>query len=678
MNNRNTFVSHLWKGAIVLALLVLLIHLAPQETSSFKYYFEVGKPWGYELVTAEFDFPIYKTEAQLKQEEAEVMRDFSPYYMLDESVAGEQVSRLFHNVNGLVTETSYDTIVALMRRVYANGIINATEKEQWQKQLSSQVSLIDEARQATLIPLDKLPTPRQAYAEILSAATLTTQGNIKRLNASLYIVPNLVYDTLLSEQRRSDLINSISPTEGMVQKGEKIIDRGEVVTPELYQILTSLSRAYTEKDMHYKNVYSMTAEAVLMLYLLAMIIVYLLVFRPNVYNQSRNVLFFALLIAIEACLTYAILSYTSLSVYVVPYIWVPVLIRVFYDSRTALYMHIVTVLLISLIVPAPYEFVLIQLGVGMVAIGSLKDISQRSQLGRTAIYVVIAYSLLYTAQCLAAAGDWHQINRWMYVYFLINGLLVVAVYGLVFVIERLFGFVSSITLVELTNVNSSLMLEFAEKAPGTFQHSLQVSTLATEAAKRIGADALLVRTGALYHDIGKLANPQYFTENQQNGVNPLSEMSCEQAAQAVIAHVTDGVRLAEKNNLPKVIVNFILTHHGTSKVRYFYNTWINEHPGEKVDDALFSYPGPRPTTKETSILMMADAVEARSRSLEEFTPNAISEMVEQMVEAQIADGQFRLSPLTLKDIEDIKQVFKEKLLSMNHHRVVYPELKTED
>ena len=677
MKNRSTFLSHLWKATIVVALLLLLLQLAPRETGGFKYYYEVGKPWGYELVTAEFDFPIYKTDFQLQQK-TEVMRDFTPYYMLDESVFEEQRKLLRQNVNGMITETTFDTISDLMREVYEAGILNASEKEQWQKQQSLQVSLVNESRQASVIPLDVLLTPRQAYAELLSCATPTSQTNIKRVNVSLYIVPNLVYDTLLSEQRKSDLLNSISLTEGMVQKGEKIIDRGEVVTPDVFQILNSLSRAYTEKDMNYKNVWSMTGESLLMLYMLAMMMLYLLVFRRNVYDSARNVLFFSLLIAIEACMTCAILRFTELSVYVVPFIWVPVLVRVFYDSRTALYMHLVTILLISLIVPAPYEFALIQLGVGMVAIGSLKDISQRSQLGSTAVYVAIAYALLYTAQCLAVAGDWHLIDKWMYVYFVINGLLVVVAYGLVFVVEKMFGFVSSITLVELTNVNSSLMLEFAEKAPGTFQHSLQVSTLATEAAKRIGADTLLVRTGALYHDIGKLANPQNYTENQFNEVNPLLEMSDEKAAQAVISHVSDGIRLAEKHKLPKVIINFILTHHGTSKVRYFYNNWVNAHPGETPDETLFTYPGPRPTTKETGILMMADAVEARSRSLTEFTPQSISDMVEQMIGAQMAEGQFRLSPLTLKDIEDIKQVFKEKLISMNHHRVVYPELKTEE
>lgn len=370
-----------------------------------------------------------------------------------------------------------------------------------------------------------------------------------------------------------------------------------------------------------------------------------------------------------------LLRFTNLSLYLVPFAWVPIIVRVFYDSRTGFMAHLTTCLLVSLAAPAPYEFLTIQLIIGLIAVASLRDMSVRSQLATTAAYLFVAYTLLYTVFTIASTGSWQSINLWTYAFIFANSLLVLLAYGLIYLVEKAYGFISAITLVELTNVNSNLMIEFSQKAPGTFQHSLQVSNLATEAAKSIGANTLLIRAGALYHDIGKMPNAENFTENQTAGANPLSLMSYEEAAKLIIDHVSNGVQLARRHRLPQVIVSFIQTHHGTSKVRYFYNSWINAHPGEQVDESLFTYPGPNPFTKETTILMMADAVEARSRSLSVYTEESISDMVEQMISTQIADGQFADSPLSFKDIEKIKAVFKERIIQMNHHRIAYPEVK---
>lgn len=390
-------------------------------------------------------------------------------------------------------------------------------------------------------------------------------------------------------------------------------------------------------------------------------------------NNLSMVLFFNILMLIVVALACLSLRF-NLSVYLIPFAWVPILTRVFFDSRTALFLHFTTILIVSIVVPAPVEFFFVQIVVGMVAVSSLNDMTRRAQLVQTSAWIFGVQVVAYSAIIFAQTGVLSAINPWVYLYFFICALLTIGCYGLIYAFERVFHFISSITLVELTDINSDLLHTLAERAPGTFQHSMQVSNLATEAAKTVGANALLVRTGALYHDIGKITEPFYYTENQQGMENPLLEMEPIEAARVVMSHVQEGEKIARKNYLPEVIINFITTHHGTSLVRYFYNTYCNEHPNENVDTALFRYPGTKPTTKEGAILMMADAVEARSRSLSEFTEKNISDVVDQMIDAQIADGQFSETPLSFKDVEDIKRVFKTRIISINHHRITYPTL----
>ena len=407
---------------------------------------------------------------------------------------------------------------------------------------------------------------------------------------------------------------------------------------------------------------------------------YLYTYRRKLLDNLRNVLFFSILMALLISVAFLVLRYAAIGlIYLIPFAWVPIITRVFYDSRTAIFVHIITVLIVSIAAPAPYIFISLQIITGIVAVISLRDMTQRAQLAQTALFVVLVYSVVYTAITMLVTGNIMNVEYRYYLYFIINAVLVICAYGLIFLFERTFGLVSSITLVELTNVNSNLMLEFAEKAPGTFQHSLQVSNLATEAAKRIGAKVLLVRTGALYHDIGKMAHPECFIENQ-TGVNPLQSMNYVEAAKVIISHVEEGERIARKHHLPELIVHFIRSHHGTSVTRYFYNSAVNAAKSEgrtaaDVDRTDFAYPGPKPSTKEAAILMMADAIEARSRSLNELTEQSISEMVDQMIDAQVADGQFSETVLSFKDLEDIRAVFKQKLIEINHHRIVYPTIE---
>ena len=615
------------------ALAALSIYLAPKYSNPFKYHFEIGQPWAYGLVTAESNFAIYKTEAQLDIERQEVLRDYTPCYTLDTTA-----------------------------KQYAIYVLPLAEMDKLRSMGCTNVSVIDN-RVATQVPVSQLYTPKTAYE--------ATAQNIR---------PNLQYDSITSENMRQNLLSSISLTQGMVQQGEKIIDTGEIVSDRTYQILESLRRTVKEQNIsHRQSLTSTIGIAAYIIFLIILFVLYLRTYRRKLLDNLRNTLFFCILMGIIIAISFVVLQHTAVGlIYLIPFAWVPIITRVFYDSRTAIFIHLITTFIVSIAAPAPYVFISIQAIAGIVAVISLRDMTQRAQLAQTALFLFLIYSIIYTATTMLVTGDIMNVEYRYYIYFAINAVLVICAYGLIFLFERTFGLVSNITLVELTNVNSNLMLEFAEKAPGTFQHSLQVSNLATEAAKRIGAKVLLVRTGALYHDIGKMAHPEYFIENQ-TGHNPLQSMPYAEAAKVIIEHVTDGERIARKHRLPEVIIHFIKSHHGTSVTRYFYNSAVNQakEQGKTAQDVRkedYAYPGPKPHSKEAAILMMADAIEARSRTLNELTEDSISTMVDQMIDAQVADGQFAETKLSFKDLEDIRIVFKQKLIEINHHRITYPTI----
>ena len=612
----------IFRLSIFVVLAVVVVLMFPRYNNAFRYHYEIGKPWGYTTLTADFDFPIYKTDGQLEKDQQQLLSTFTPYF--------KYIPRAQREVKVVPLETM----------------------EWLQKEGYSRIAI-----QQTKYPVSEVYTPMTA-----------------RKKFGYDCATNLVLDTARTEDMRAKLLATVSPTQGLVQKGEKIIDKGEIVTERNYRILHSLRRAYEDESLgHRQRTLSIFGEAMLVTLFLCLFVIYLYVFRIAYLRSVATVSFFCLQMFIVIALACLALRF-NLSVYLIPFAWVPILTRVFFDSRTALFLHFTTILITSIVVPAPVEFFFIQIVVGMVAVSSLSDMTRRAQLFQTAAWIFLAQSVAYTALTFAQTGVWSSIDLWMYLYFFICGLLTVGCYGLIYMFEKMFRFISSITLVELTDINSELLHTLAERAPGTFQHSMQVSNLAAEAAKAIGANALLVRTGALYHDIGKMTDPIYYVENQTGSENPLLKMDPRDAAQVVISHVTEGERIARRNHLPEVVINFITTHHGTSLVRYFYNTYCNSHPNEKVDETLFRYPGSKPTTKEGAILMMADAIEARSRSLAEYTETAIAEAVNQMIDAQIADGQFAETPLSFKDVEDIRRVFISRLVAMNHHRISYPTL----
>ena len=607
-------------------LAAIIVILFPRYSNTFRYHFEVGKPWGYATLAADFDFPIYKTDDQMALEQQQLLSTFTPCYRY---IRGAQ------------------------RQVL---VISLQEREWLEKEGFGRLA-IAQSRVSKTYSLSEVYTPKSAFEHF-----------------GYDCAQNLERDTALTEQMLQKLFASLSPTQGLVQKGEKIIEKGEIITDRDFQILQSLRRAYEDESLGTRQrALSVAGQAILVFLYLALLVIYLYVFRLQYLRSTSTVLFFCLQMGIVIALACFALRF-KLSVYLIPFAWVPILTRVFFDSRTALFLHFITILIVSIVVPAPVEFFFVQIAVGMVAVSSLSDMTRRAQLFQTAGWILLAQTVSYSAISFAQTGEWNSIDWKIYIYFAICALLTIGCYGLIYLFEKLFRFISSITLVELTDINSDLLHALAEKAPGTFQHSMQVSNLAAEAAKTVGANALLVRTGALYHDIGKMTEPLYYVENQTGVDNPLLQMDPRDAAQVVIAHVSEGEKIARKNHLPEVVINFITTHHGTSLVRYFYNTYCNAHPDEKVDESLFRYPGSKPTTKEAAILMMADAIEARSRSLNDFSEESIRNAVNQMIDSQIADGQFSETPLSFKDVEDIRRVFTSRLLSMNHHRISYPTL----
>ncbi len=524
--------------------------------------------------------------------------------------------------------------------------------------------------------IDQLYTVKEAYEYLLNADTTHYKKKIlQQCNLNDYITPNLVYDEEKSEAAQKDLLSNISWANGFVLNGQKIIDRGEIVDEQTYNILESLRKEWEKRsDSVQEKRLTLAGQILYVGIFLFCFMAYLELFRADYYERKGTLTLLFALIVFFPVLSSIMVEQNLSSIYVVPFAMIPIIVRVFLDSRTAFMAHVTIILLCSITLRFPHEFILLQVVAGMVAIYSLRELSQRSQLLRTALVVFISYALLYFAFELIHEDDLTKLNTRMYIYFMINGILLLFAYPLLFLLEKIFGFTSDVTLVELSNINNSLLREMSEVAPGTFQHSLQMANLAAAAANKIGGKSQLVRTGALYHDIGKMVNPAFFTENQ-SGVNPHKSLSYEQSAQVIISHITDGLKLAEKHNLPKVIKDFISTHHGRGLTKYFYISYKNEHPDEEVDQEKFRYPGPNPFTKEQAVLMMADSVEAASRSLPEYTEESISTLVDKIIDTQVSEGYFKECPITFKDIATVKALFKEKLKTMYHTRISYPELR---
>ena len=670
----------LYKMLIFITTVSIIVYFLPKE-GKFNYdEFEINTPWKYGLLQASFDFPIYKNEQQVQKEQDSILATYQPYFHLDKEIGKNMQKKLKEdynkNLRNVLPVANYIRYIErTLEDIYNHGIISAEDIALINQDSIERIQLIDK-NIGVEKKAEELYTIKEAYEHLLDVDTAYYDKRILQLcNLNNYLTPNLIYDKEKSESSKKDLLSKISWSNGYVLNGQKIVDRGEIINEQTYNILLSLRKEWEDRSKSTKETRMTIFGQVLFVSIFVLFfMIYLELFRNKYYERKGTLtLLFALVVIFPVILSIMVAQNIG-SVYVVPFAMIPIIVGVFLDSRTAFVAHIIIVLLCSITLRYPYEFMVLQIGAGMAAIYSLRELSQRSQLFRTAVIVFACYALLYFAFALIQDDDLTKLNTRMYIYFGINGILLLFAYPLLFILEKTFGFTSNVTLVELSNINNSLLRKMSEIAPGTFQHSLQMANLAAEAANRIGANSQLVRTGALYHDIGKTLNPAFFTENQ-SGINPHKSLSYEQSAQVIINHITDGIKLAEKHNLPKVIKDFIRTHHGAGVAKYFYISYKNEHPGEEVDMSMFSYPGPNPFTKEQAILMMADAVEAASRSLPEYTEESINGLVEKIVDGQVSDGYFKECPITFKDIALVKALFKEKLKTVYHTRITYPELK---
>jgi putative nucleotidyltransferase with HDIG domain len=651
----------------------------PKE-GKFNYDFELDTPWKYGLLQASFDFPIHKSEQQIQKEQDSLLVLYQPYFDVDKNVEKNMLLKLREDYNqhlkhSLPSSDYIRHIERTLKHIYEKGVLSVQDAQLLSEDSIQTILLVDK-NVATSQPVDRLYSVKGAYEHLLNADTLHYNKRIlQACNLDNYLTSNINYDLEKSEASLQELLSTVSPAKGVVQNGQKIVDRGEIIDQQTYDILNSLRHAWEKRSDTVQEIHlTFIGQTLLVSVLILCFMIFLELFRKEYYQRKRSVLLlFALIVFFPVILSIMVEENLS-NVYVVPLAMIPIIIGIFLDSRTAFMAHTTIILICSIFLRYPHQFIILQMAAGMTAIYSLRELSQRSQLLRTALIVVISYAILYFAFELIQEDDLTKLNTRMYIYFVINGILLLFVYPLLFILEKTFGFTSNVTLVELSNINNKLLRQMSEVVPGTFQHSLQMANLAAEAANKIGANSQLVRTGALYHDIGKMVNPAFFTENQTN-VNPHKNLSYEQSAQVIINHITDGIKLAEKHQLPKVIKDFIRTHHGKGVAKYFYISYKNDHPDEEIDIEKFSYPGPNPFTKEQAILMMADAVEAASRSLSEYTEESIGTLIEKIIDGQVSEGYFKECPITFKDIATVKALFKEKLKTVYHTRITYPELK---
>ena len=651
----------------------IILYFLPRNNER-QYLYEINRPWSYSLLTAPFDIPIHLDSIRAQEVKDSINTVFIPVYKRNpnESKAAIDAYSLALNANQSVSIYEKTKLTNALKGIYDNGIVDLNTYNAITSGKLSRVRFIDGNRIINT-STNKLLSPRKAYTTIdslMKSESLNTP--ISSTELSKFLVPNIAYDSVETKRLYQDIYQKAMAPIGIIQNGERIIDRGEKVTPQLYTILQTYEQMSLErKGNKHQQLYSILGQLLFVLILLSALFYYLYFMRRELYENTRAMLFIMLMIVGFIVFSVAMKNMFTYGLYIVPFTIIAIMMVVFFDSRTALFSLIIETMLCSSIANVAFEFIFIQFIAGVTAIYSLKELTKRSQLIQTAFLVFTAYSLSYVAVEVISSGTIWGIDLRIFGIFAINSVLISFAYILIFVFEKLFGFTSVVTLVELSDINNPLLRELSEECPGTFQHSLAVSNLAYEAAHRIGANAQLVRAGALYHDIGKITNPAFFTENQ-HGVNPHDALNPLQSARIVIAHVTDGLKRAEKAKLPSVIKDFISEHHGCGKAKYFYNTYCNLHPDEDVDVASFSYPGPNPQSKETSILMMADTVEAASRSLPEHTPEAIENLVNRLIDGQIADGLHNDSLLSFKDVKEIKESFISRLRTMFHARISYP------
>ncbi len=673
----HNLLMRVWITALTVAIIVWFL---PRDSNSKRYNYDVGKPWMYQSFIAQFDFPIYKSEDAIKQEQDSILKELMPYYNYDPTREKKELEKFNKDFSSELTGLSHHyraIIIDRIHRLYSAGIMNTPEYNAIAHDSTNMVKVVD-GKSATPIEIGCIYSTMSAYEALLKDEELSKdRALLQKLNLTNYLEPNLTYDKEKTETERTDMLSSIPLASGMVLSGQKIIDRGEIVDDYTYRVLSSFERELQRRNATQMELTTTFIGQVIYVTILVMLFtMYIALFRKDYFDKPRSIMMLYVMITLFPIAVAMMIEHNWFNVYIVPFAMAAIFARMFMDSRTAFVTQLTIVLICAAAVKYQYEFIIIQIVSGLVAIYSLRELSSRAQVIKTAALVTVSCCAVYLALQMMQETDVLKLDSKMYTHFAVNGVLLLLSYPLMYLIEKTFGFTSNVTLFELSNTFKGVLRNLSEVAPGTFQHSITVGNLAAEVANRIGADSLLVRVGALYHDIGKMTNPAFFTENQA-GVNPHDALTCKESAKIIIGHVTEGVKIAEKANLPTIIKDFILTHHGRGMAKYFYIKYQNEHPDEVVDKEQFTYPGPNPFTREQALLMMADTCEAASRSLQEYTEESISSLVDRLIDAQVADGCFKDCPITFRDIAQAKQVLTERLMSIYHTRIQYPELKKE-
>jgi len=695
--------KYIFRALLFIVTIALIVYIFPRE-GKFRYEFQKGRPWMHEDLFAPFDFPIYKSEKQLQDERDSILNFFNPYFKFDSTVLSKEKEKFIKYYADKQQEfiklqeekdggfSSYrkraflnrsedfkENAIKIFKAIYNRGITEINEVTETLRK-EDQIILLkgnvaeDYSFGLTYSQKSAYEYITQSVNEYLESHQLANANHDFYRNINLYefIVPNVFYDQNTSEKVKNELTSDISLTKGMVQSGEKIISQGEIIDSGRHRILESLKQETETRlgDGYYSEII-LLGQVIFVFACILMLFLFLLNFRVEILKHSLKTAFILMIVIIVVIAA----RFSGKWIYAVPIVLIPIIIKTFYDARLALFIHIVTVLLVGFFAPNGFEFVFLSFIAGIVAIFSLTNLYRRGKLFLAAGLVFLAYSFVYFGLAITQQGKISEIDFLNYKYFAFNGMGVLLAYPLIYVIEKIFGFLSDLTLMELSDTNQKLLRALAEKAPGTFQHSMQVANLAEEAIYKIGGNPLLVRTGALYHDIGKMNNPIYFIENQRSGFNPHDMHEFDESANIIISHVKDGIELAKKNNLPDPLIEFIRTHHGTTKVQYFYRSYIKKFPDKDIDVNMFTYPGPKPYSKEMAVLMMADAVEAASRSLTDISEEKLNNLVDNIINDQMNDGQFDYVEINFKNVTDIKNLFKDKLMNIYHARIKYPEKK---
>lgn len=668
---------------LLLGCSVAILALVPRADHQ-SYSYDLNQPWKYPLLTAEFDTPVLRDSASVRQMKDSIDANFIPFIKRDEAASEGIVARFSHSISGDVTPHEALMLTDLLKEVYARGLVTPDLYGLIHKGNNTKVRRLREQADASGASIETVEgggmlSAKEAFDHIDSVFASHTGKGRHQLPShvaralSVSLVPDVTIDTLTDSKYRGQEYLNVNAALGVIKKGQRIVDRGEIINAQIFTNLNTYQEMLQSQHDDSSRNYYIAGQALYILICFCILYLFLYLYRPKFFGNLRNMTFIMVYITLFVILATLMFEYIPTGIYLVPFAAVPVVVMVFFDSRTAIFSLITAVLLATLVATFQFQFIFLELTAGLAATFSITKLSRRSQLLRTALITLAVYIVCYFALMLIETGDLSHVSPRTLLMFVFNSVVLSFAYILILIVEKAFGYTSMVTLVELSDINNPLLRRLAEEAPGTFQHSMQVSTLAAEGARAIGANTQLVRTGALYHDIGKMESPVFFTENQ-HGVNPHAGLAPSTSARKIISHVTDGLRLASQAKLPEVIKDFITQHHGRGMAKYFYNTEVNNNPDAEVDPAPFTYPGPNPQSKETAILMMADSVEAASRSLKEYSQAEIDALVDRIIDAQIADGLFKESPLSFADVEEIKRTFKKRLATIYHTRIAYPTI----